>query len=204
MNLYIRIKYKVLDFLGGLNQGLIVTHPLRIFLFFILISPILIPTALGGLVGLFVCILAPASLIKTAGSFDLTHFSDLIKIIIIWIFGVLICGTSFIMGTAGILVYLSDMYWTVYLSIYGKTEKARLISVWKTSFRAGNSTTHSTHCTVAFGSEDSGQEIRLSGASQRSFLQEMLEIDIEKERDVMIIYSSKHPSIARLKHTDNV
>lgn len=204
MNLHIRIKYKVLDFLRGLNQGLIVTHPLRTFSFFILISPILIPIALGGLVGLLVCIFAPASLIKTAGAFELTHIPDLMKMIMIWIFGVLICGTSFIMGTAGVLVYLSDMYWTVYLSIYGKTGKGRIVSFWKTSSRAGNSTTYSTHCTVSFVSEDSGQEIRLSGASQRSFLQEMLEIDIEKDRDVMIVYSSKHPSIARLKHTDNV
>ena len=202
MDLFIRIKYKVLDFLGGLNQGLIVTHPLRIFLFFILISPILIPIALGGLFGLLVCIFAPVSLIKTAGSFDMTHFPDLIKMLMIWIFGVLICGTSFIMGTAGILVYLADMYWTVYLSIYGKMVKGRIVSFWKTSSRAGNSTTHSAHCTVSFVSDDSRQEIRLSGASQRSFLQEILEIEIEKERDVMIVYSEKHPSIARLKHTD--
>ena len=107
------------------------------------------------------------------------------------------------MGTAGVLVYLSDMYWTVYLSIYGKIKRGRIVSFWNTSSRAGNSTVYSTHCTVLFASDDSS-EIRLSGASQKSFLQKMLEIDIEKKRDVMIVYSSKHPSIARLKHTDNI
>ncbi len=204
MNFIIQIKYKVLDFLENLNRGLIVTHPLRIFLFFILISPILIPIALGGLVGLVLCIFAPVAVVNAAGSGEWNHFSGLVKMIMIWFFGILICGTSFIMGTAGILVYLSDMYWTVYLSIYGKTKRGRIVSFWNTSYRAGNSTTHSTHCTVLFVSDVSGSEIRLSGASQRSFLQKMLEIDIEKERDVMIVYSSKHPLIARLKHLDQV
>ncbi|HNM06847.1 MAG TPA: hypothetical protein PKK05_28275, partial [Leptospiraceae bacterium] len=184
MQLFIHMKYKVLDFLGSLNQGLIVTHPLRIFFFFILLSPILIPIALGGLFGLLVCIFAPAAVIKAAGSLEWNHFPNLIKMLMIWIFGVLICGTSFIMGTAGILVYLSDMYWTVYLSICGKIKRGRIVSFWNTSSRAGNSTTHSAHCTVSFVSDDSRQEIRLSGASQRSFLQEILEIEIEKERDV--------------------
>lgn len=98
MDFLLRIKYKILDFLENLKYGLIVTHPLRIFFFFILLSPILIPIALGGLVGLIVCIFSPAALIKTAGSFDWTNFSDLIKMIMIWIFGVLICGTSLSWG----------------------------------------------------------------------------------------------------------
>lgn len=196
------IKEKILTIKENFTDFLIVTHPLRTILFFCLVGPLLIPIGFGGLFGLVYCLYTPFALLSSISIPNVESLPTIAKSFFLWILGIAIAATSAFMGLYGLFIYVAEIYNSIYLMFVGKITKGIILDTWNTSTRSGNSTTHSLNSKISFVPEGYEKSIVLSGASQRSSLQELVEIEITKGKEVLVVYDPKNPYRARMKHKD--
>ncbi|MDX1960970.1 MAG: hypothetical protein SFU98_20540 [Leptospiraceae bacterium] len=194
------IKQKLIRLPEFAEARLIITHPLRTFLFMCLVAPILFPLSLGGLLAGIGLVIMPLFSVTKIWELEPISALSILKLLLIWVMGIVISSTSFYMATAGILLYCSEIYYTIVLLFKGKSTRGEIIKVWNTQTRSGNSTTHSTHCTIQYYVEEIDKEIIQSGFSQRSLLQKILESELELGKIVSIVYHPKNFSMARVIH----
>ncbi len=196
------IKEKILTIKENFTDSLIVTHPLRTVLFFCLVGPLLIPIGFGGLFGLVYCVYAPFALLSSISMPSADSLPTIAKSFFLWVFAIAVAVTSAFMGLYGLFIYVAEIYNSIYLLIFGKITKGIIVDTWKTSTRAGNSTVHSLNCKISFIPEGYEKSVVLSGASQRSSLQELVEIEITEGKEVLVVYDPKNPYRSRMKHKD--
>lgn len=179
---------------------LVVTHPLRTILFLCLMAPLLIPIAFGGLIGFVYCLLAPFSYFSNINVISFDSILAIGKSFCLWILAIAIAVTSAGVGLYGLFLYTSEIYNSIYLLFFGKTTKGIITKTWNTRTRPSSSDVNTLYCEVSFVPEGFNNSIILTGSSQRSFLQELLEIEIIYDKEVLVVYDPKNPFRARIKH----
>jgi|JI10StandDraft_1071094.scaffolds.fasta_scaffold01688_19 hypothetical protein len=194
------IKEKLYNLKGYAEPRLIVTHPLRTFLFSMFVGPLLLGLFIIGVLGTVGLLLSPIVLLFQNTDFKFSEPAVFFRLIAIWVFGFAIGVTSFYLSAAGLLIYCSELFYSTILLFKGKLATGKIIKIWETSTRSGNSTTISKHCTIQYTIPQTSKTYSESGSSQISFMQSLLEIELTLDRNVTIVYNPKNPIMARLIH----
>lgn len=194
------IKEKLYNLKGYTEPRLIVTHPLRTFLFSIFVGPFLLGLFMIGVVGTVGLLISPFGLLFRVTEFKFSEPAVFFRFIAIWVFGLALSVTSFYLSAAGLSIYCSELFYSTILLFKGKLATGKIIKIWETSTRSGNSTTRSKHCTIQYTIPQMNKIYSESGSSQISFMQNLFEIELTLDRNVTIVYNPKNPVMARLIH----
>lgn len=99
------LKDKIKTFKDYGSPRLILTHPLRTFFFSLLVAPLLLFFALCGLLGIITLCINPILLLGKIENLSFSDSVSLLKILFLWILGILFSITAFYYSFAGLLLY---------------------------------------------------------------------------------------------------
>jgi hypothetical protein len=142
------VKEKLYNLKTYAKPGLIVTHPLRTFLFFLLVGPLLLGFFIIGVTGIFTLLFSPFAILSKLSELNFSEPTPIFKLIVIWIFGFAVSVVSFYLSAAGLSIYCTELFYSTILLFKGKLATGKIIKIWETSTRSGNSTTRSKHCMI--------------------------------------------------------
>jgi hypothetical protein len=121
------VKEKLYNLKTYAKPGLIVTHPLRTFLFFLLVGPLLLGFFIIGVTGIFTLLFSPFAILSKLTKLNFSEPMLILKFIVIWILGFAVSVVSFNLSGAGLSIYCTELFYSTILLFKGKLATGKII-----------------------------------------------------------------------------